>query len=170
MALFVLYKFILQIHMRSHPVGLDVRFLVGPFVYFILYVSEQQRLWRDCAGSPEPSLVTHAISTKMSWAGSFIVFFSGILIFRIFRYTTIMRKFCWTHEGGNPKAVFETERVRPTEEWNLGYFWMSPAHNTVWEFSWASDVGTFQFSRRWRQVQVGVEVFVVLLVNLKWGT
>ena len=34
MALFVLRKFILQTHMRSHPVGLDVWFLVGPFVYF----------------------------------------------------------------------------------------------------------------------------------------
>ena len=34
MALFVLRKLILQTHMRSHPVGLDVWFLVGPLVYF----------------------------------------------------------------------------------------------------------------------------------------
>ena len=34
LALFVLRKFILQIRMRSHPVGLDVWFLVWPFVYF----------------------------------------------------------------------------------------------------------------------------------------
>ena len=34
MALFVLRKLILQTRMRSHPVGLDVWFLVGPFVYF----------------------------------------------------------------------------------------------------------------------------------------
>ena len=33
-AIFVLRKFILQTRMRSHPVGLDVRFFVGPFVYF----------------------------------------------------------------------------------------------------------------------------------------
>ena len=34
MALFVLHKLILQMRMRSHPVGLDVWFLVGPFVFF----------------------------------------------------------------------------------------------------------------------------------------
>ena len=34
LALFILRKFILQIHMRSHPVGLDVWFLVRSFVYF----------------------------------------------------------------------------------------------------------------------------------------
>ena len=33
-ALFVLRKFILQTHMGSHPVWLDVSFLVRPFVYF----------------------------------------------------------------------------------------------------------------------------------------
>ena len=34
MELFVLRKLILQTRMRSHLVGLDVSFLVGPFVYF----------------------------------------------------------------------------------------------------------------------------------------
>ena len=34
MALFILRKLILQTHMSSHPVGLDVRCLVRPFVYF----------------------------------------------------------------------------------------------------------------------------------------
>ena len=34
MALFLLRKLILQTHMRSHPVRLDVWFLVGPFVFF----------------------------------------------------------------------------------------------------------------------------------------
>ena len=36
----------------------------------ILHVCEQRRLWRDCAGSPEPSLVAYVISTRISWAGS----------------------------------------------------------------------------------------------------
>ena len=34
MALFVLCKLILQTRMRSHPVGLDDWFLVGPFIFF----------------------------------------------------------------------------------------------------------------------------------------
>ena len=37
----------------------------------ILHVCEHPRLWRDCAGSPEPSLVANVISTIISWAGSF---------------------------------------------------------------------------------------------------
>ena len=34
MVLFVFHKLILQTRMHSHPVGLDVSFLVGAFVYF----------------------------------------------------------------------------------------------------------------------------------------
>ena len=77
MALFVLRKLILQTCMRSHPVGLDVWDLVGPFVYFhISCVRTAKALarLRRCAGSPEPSLVACVISTIISWAGSFILF------------------------------------------------------------------------------------------------
>ena len=73
MALFVLSKLILQTCMRSHPVGLDVWFLVGPFVYFhtscVRTAKALVRL-RECAGSPEPSLVAYVVSTIISWAGS----------------------------------------------------------------------------------------------------
>ena len=73
MVLFVLRKLILQTRMRSHPVGLDVWYLVGPFVYFLtLWVRTAKALARQrgCAGSPEPSLVAYAISTIIPWAGS----------------------------------------------------------------------------------------------------
>ena len=60
MVLFVLRKLILQKQMRSHPVGLDVLFVVGPFVYFhtqcVRTVKALARL-RKCVGSPEPLLV-----------------------------------------------------------------------------------------------------------------
>ena len=72
---FVLHKLLLQTHMRSHPMGLDVWFLVGPFVYsHISCVRTARALVRlsGCAGSPEPSLVAYVISTITSWAGSFI--------------------------------------------------------------------------------------------------
>ena len=65
--LFVLRKLFLQMHMRSHPVGLheDVRFSVGPFVYFhalcVRTAKAVVRL-RGCAGSPEPSLVAYVIN------------------------------------------------------------------------------------------------------------
>ena len=49
MALFVLRKLILQTRMRSHPVGLEVWFLVGPFVYFHTSCMRKRRLLRDCA-------------------------------------------------------------------------------------------------------------------------
>ena len=73
MVLFVLHNFILQTCMCSHPVGLDVWFLVQPFVYFhtscVQTVKALARL-RGCAGSPEPSLVAYVVSTIISWAGS----------------------------------------------------------------------------------------------------
>ena len=75
MVLFVLHRLILQTHMHSHPVGLDVSFWVGPFVYFqTLCVKTAKALarLRGCAGSPEPSLVAYVISAIISWAGSFI--------------------------------------------------------------------------------------------------
>ena len=73
MVLFVLCKLILQTRMRSHPVGLDVWFLVGPFVYFYTFCVRTAKALsrlRGCAGSPEPSLVAYVISTIISWAGS----------------------------------------------------------------------------------------------------
>ena len=57
MALFILCKLILQTCMRSSPVELDVWFLVGPSSTSTLYVCEQRRL------------VTHVISTIISWVG-----------------------------------------------------------------------------------------------------
>ena len=48
-ALFVLLKLILQTGMPSHPVGLDVWFLVRPFVYFHTSCMQTAKLWQDCA-------------------------------------------------------------------------------------------------------------------------
>ena len=73
--LFVLRKLILKnTHACSHPVGLDVSFLVGPFVYFYTSYARTVKALvrlRGCAGSPEPSLVAYVISTIITWAGSF---------------------------------------------------------------------------------------------------
>ena len=74
LAFFALRKFILQTHMRSHPVAQYVWCFVRPFVYFhTLYVRTAMALarLRRCTGSPEPSLVAYVISTIISWAGSF---------------------------------------------------------------------------------------------------
>ena len=73
MVLFVLHKLILQTRLRSHPVGLNVWFLVRPFVYFhssCVRTAKALARLRGCAGSPEPSLVAYVISTIISWAGS----------------------------------------------------------------------------------------------------
>ena len=76
MVLFVLRKFIIQTRMRSHPLGLDVCFLVGPYIYFhtsCVRTAKALARLRGCAGSPEPSLVAYVISTIISWAGSFLL-------------------------------------------------------------------------------------------------
>ena len=73
MVLFVLSKLTLQTRMRSHPVGLHVWFLVGPFVYLhtscVRTVQALARLSR-CTGLPQPSLFTYVISTIISRVGS----------------------------------------------------------------------------------------------------
>ena len=74
MVLFILRRLILQTHMPSHPVGPDVWFLVGLFVYFhtsCVWTAKALAKLRKWAGSPEPSLVAYVISTIISWAGSF---------------------------------------------------------------------------------------------------
>ena len=67
------HKPILQTRMHSHLVGLYVRFLVGPFVFSILHVCEQRRLWRDC---PDAQARLSLRWSRMWWAGSkdFILF------------------------------------------------------------------------------------------------
>ena len=69
MVLFVLRKLILQTRMRSHPMGLDVWFLIGTFVNFHTSCVRTAK-----ALSPEPSLVAYVIviSTILSRAGSYI--------------------------------------------------------------------------------------------------
>ena len=74
MARFVLRKLIFQMRMHSHLVGLDVRFLVGPFDFFhtsCVRTAKALARLRGCEGSPEPSLVAYVISTIISCAGSF---------------------------------------------------------------------------------------------------
>ena len=70
MVLFVLRKLILQMSMRRNPVGLDVWFLGGLFVFFhtscVRTVKAPARL-RGCAGSPEPLLVAYKYHNLMSW-------------------------------------------------------------------------------------------------------
>ena len=58
MALFV-HRKLLQTGMRSHPVGIDVWFLVGSFVY----------VHTSCVRTAK-ALVAYVISTIISWAGS----------------------------------------------------------------------------------------------------
>ena len=72
---FVLRKLIRQTRMRSHPEGLDVWFLIGPFVYFhtsCVRTAKALTRLRECAGSPEPSLVAYVISTIISGSFYFI--------------------------------------------------------------------------------------------------
>ena len=74
--LFVLRKLILQTRMRSDSVGLDVWLLVGLFIYFhtsCVQTAKGLARLRRCPSSPEPSLVAYVISTKISWAGSFLI-------------------------------------------------------------------------------------------------
>ena len=56
--------------MLSHPVELDVWFLVGPFVYFhtsCVRTAKALTRLRGCAGSPEHSLVAYNLMSWLKW-------------------------------------------------------------------------------------------------------
>ena len=108
MALFVLRKLILQSRMRSHPVGgggvgrgtgarMMSDFWSDPSSTSILYVCEQRRLWRDCAGSPGPSLVADVISTIwLKWVAPDLI--QNYLNRRHCKHHPILpirMKYCW---------------------------------------------------------------------------
>ena len=74
MVLFVLRTLILQMRMCSHPVGLNVWFLVGPFIYFHTSCVRTAKALVETARMHRltwASLVAYVISTIISWAGSF---------------------------------------------------------------------------------------------------
>ena len=75
MALFVLRKLVLQMRMRSHPLGLMSDVWLNPLSTSILHVCEQRRLWWGCANA-QASLSLRwlpiCLSTIISWAVSFI--------------------------------------------------------------------------------------------------
>ena len=75
MALIALCKLSLQMRMCSNPLALHVWFLVRPFVYFhTLCMQTAKALSRLL----EPSLFACAISTIISWAGSYVFGQAGL--------------------------------------------------------------------------------------------
>ena len=103
--LFVLRKLILQSHMRSYPMGLDVWCLVRPYVYFhTSYVRTAKALarLRACAGSPVSSLVANVISTIISWAGSIRVDCNSTVIHR----QSLVRQTCGSALLCHPEEEF----------------------------------------------------------------
>ena len=84
-------KLILQMRMHSDPVGLDIWFLVRPFVFFntlcVRIAKALVRLCR-CTGSPEPALVAFVIRTIISCTGSFDL---HLLITSLYDNTTLYK-------------------------------------------------------------------------------
>ena len=141
---FFLHKLILQTHMYSHPVGLHVWFLVGPFVYFhtsCVRTAKALARLRRCAGSPEPSLVTYVMSTIISWAGSNNLggavkqhqFFFGTLVFILINVPSLINTPTVFMGKGWPKFGCRTPQflliispqksfLRPNSNFTLG-FW-----------------------------------------------
>ena len=103
MAFFVLRKLILQTHMCSHSVGLDVWFLVGPIVYLhtpCVRTAEALARLRGCAGSPQPSLVTCAINTIISCQLAQILHGGWKLIQHIVMYFQACSKSAYPQHSG----------------------------------------------------------------------
>ena len=134
MALLVLCKLILQSCMHSHPVGLDVWFLVGPILYFhTSCVRAAKALARlcGCASSPEPSLVTYVISTIISCAGS--------VGFRITIWQRIITLYLKTNPSDNKNIALQ--RVILHLLWQRLKSWAFLQYQCTW-----SDKSVYQIS------------------------
>ena len=133
MILFVRCKLILQTCMCSHPMGLDVFFLVGPFVYFhtscVQTVKALARL-HGCAGSPEPSLLAFAyvISTIISFMSRLIcrycrasAHFGTIFCLLWFKTTDKEEVEIWLKMMKNEGRFYEilAHRLSPSSEWDV---------------------------------------------------
>ena len=93
--------------MRSHPVGLDVWFLVGPFVYFhTSCVRTAKALVRlcGCAVFPEPSRFAYKYHNLMSWLKCTSCYTNHTIsvqlyvnnMLRHFRHMFILSGKCWS--------------------------------------------------------------------------
>ena len=115
MVLFVLRKRILQTRMHSHPVGLDVWFLVGHFVYFMCANSEgsgesarMRRLAWAFAGrlcDKYHNLVSWLIFCLLSYPTRFYAIFTGSGYIRLIRVD--VRRPCAWRQGVIDKSRTE---------------------------------------------------------------
>ena len=131
MVLFILRKLVLQTRMCSYPVGLDVWFLVGPFVYAHTLCVRTAKALAKCTGSPKPSLVIYVISTIISWTGSILslkgypVYFEYFLLTFLYLIQCIAWSgavFWWVWSGYTIakvpfvslwEKIFSTQRISP---------------------------------------------------------
>ena len=159
MALFILCKLILQTHMCSHPVGLDVWFLVGLFIYFhtsCVWTAKALVRLCGCAGSPEPLLVAYVISTIISWAGSnyhnmgsHLMFLSGNKI----QHWWITEENGWLHVH----QEFVTETLQHSKQGGIvnQYTLLTPYFQILheWSFHMKWAFGEFRkFRMKWPQM------------------
>ena len=133
LVLFLLHKLLLQMHMRSHPEGLDVWILVWPFTYFhTSCVRTAKALVRlgSCTGSPEPSLVAYVISTIISWAGLYIFWLHSCILkppcsnFSII--TTMLSGVPVPGGGGGAPHIWKWY-ICAVEDLKIGGLWSGPS-------------------------------------------
>ena len=78
--------------MHSHPMGLDVWFLVGHFIYCpTSCVRTTKALARLCGCASSPALFAYVISTIISWTCSVMPL---IVVFEIVIYKCVTHNYC----------------------------------------------------------------------------
>ena len=146
MVLFVCHKLILQMSMHSQW-GYMSEFWSDSSSTSILHVCEQRRLWRECAGSPEPWLVAYVISTIISWTGSFKVFLAQL-------GASLTANQGVTGLSPGPATFFHSDLVMKTFLWPFSPFhWFKKGSCQLLAKEWALSTG--KLPRRLAQEQCG---------------
>ena len=167
MVLFVLRKLILHTRMRSHPMGLDVRFLARLFICFhtscVRTANALARL-RGCAGSFEPSLVAYVISAIISWAGS-------IMIWNYWLSTSSLKlSSAWSTKNGLSCHFYHCQYIltctrndkQSMTVFNISFYFL--ISSLFWKSHWFADnfVRSLRQEHRWQFkliVTIGIRAF-----------
>ena len=152
MALFILRKFILQSRMHSHPVGLDVWFLVGPLSTSLFYLCQQWRLWRAAQMRSLAWAFAGRLCDKntiISWDGSFLI---KSLLGRFSEWTfwsDVSLLLCMYSAGIFPRGPnwrSVTERIHSRQTW----WYRRRQSKTIWAATWQNQQNYLCAQRRLR--------------------
>ena len=141
-------------------------------------MSKQRRFWRDC--SPEPSLLTQAISTKFAWRGPFLCINckDSVIIVQNIRHWKVTERLVWSQRWTDVDMIWCQSNVTLTNQgiWFIHDIALRRGHmikrpSSMYETSWSKMVylrkisGKCKYYHLYRQASRKFMQFMMILVK-----